>query len=350
MDEQQTAYASPVRNKKVEPAGGGTSPLDVILQTTGGYCVARALHVAADLGIADCIGEQPAGIAEVARSVGVDADSLGRILRLLSAHGIFSVTGGDVSHNEVSRTLRSDDPKSTRDLARMFGLPFFWETFAALDHTVRTGRPAVEKVHPQGLWAWLSERPDASAVFNRAMIGKSSGQVAGVVACYDFSRFGTIADVGGGRGHLLQAILEKWPSTSGVLFEQPHVVAEVNDITSDRLTLRGGDFFVDELPVCDAHILMEVIHDWADEEALRILQAVRDAAPAGSRLLLVEQLMPETPGPHWVKMLDLHMMALFAARQRSAEEYDRLVEQCGFKRLREIDTPAGITILEYERV
>ena len=350
MDEQQTAYAAPVRHNEAETAAGGTSPLDVILQTTGGYCVARALHVAADLGIADRIGEQPAVIADVARSLGVNADSLGRILRLLSAHGIFSVTGGDVSHNDASRTLRSDDPQSTRDLARMFGLPFFWETFAALDHAVSTGRPAVEKAHPEGLWTWLAERPDASAVFNGAMIGKSSGQVAGVVACYDFSRFGTIADVGGGRGHLLQAILEKCPATTGVLFEQPHVVAEVNDLASDRLVLRSGDFFVDELPVCNAYVLMEVIHDWADEEALQILSAVRDAAPAGSRLLLVEQLMPDTPGPHWVKMLDLHMMALFAARQRSAEEYDRLVEQCGFKRIGAIDTPAGITILEYERV
>ena len=135
-----------------------------------------------------------------------------------------------------------------------------------------------------------------------------------------------------------------------MLFEQPHVIAEVNDLASDRLELRAGDFFTDQLPVCDAYILMEVIHDWADEESLRILSTVRDAAPKGSKLLLIEQLMPDTPGPHWVKMLDVHMMALFAARQRSAHEYDRLVEQCGFRRLGAVDTPAGISILEYERI
>lgn len=348
MDEQQTAYAPPVQNKEVAP--GETSPLDVILQTAGGYCVARALQVAADLGVADCIDEQPAGVGEVARITGADADALGRILKLLSAHGIFRVSDGEVSHNDASRNLRSDHPQSTRDLARMLGLPIFWETFAALDHTVRTGRPAVEKVHPEGVWAWLSERPDASAVFNGAMIGKSFGQVAGVVRSYDFSRFHRVADIGGGRGHLLRAILQRWPSTTGVLFEQPHVIAEIQDLASERLELRAGDFFSDELPVCDAYILMEVIHDWADEDALRILSAVRDSAPAKSKLLLVEQLMPDTPGPHWVKMLDVHMMALFAARQRSAEEYDRLVEQCGFRRARAIDTPAGISILEYERV
>jgi hypothetical protein len=349
MDEQKTAYASPTQNKAETPAGE-TSPLDLILRTTGGYCVARALHVAADLGVADYIEEEAVTIREIAGPTGAHADSLGRILTLLSAHGIFRFRDGQVSHNDASRTLRSDHPQSTRDLARMFGVPVFWETFAALDHSVRTGRPAVEKVHPEGLWAWLSERPEASALFNGAMIGKSFGQVAGVVASYDFSRFNRIADVGGGRGHLLKAILSKWPSAKGVLFEQPHVIAEVEGLASDRLELRAGDFFTDELPVCDAYILMEVIHDWADEESLRILAAVRDSAPKGSTLLLVEQLMPDTPGPHWVKMLDVHMMALFAARQRSADEYDRLVEQCDFRRSRTIDTPAGISILEYERL
>ena len=326
------------------------SALELILRTAGGYCVARALHVAADLSVADCIDDVPARIADIAGRLRVDADALGRILNLLSAHGIFLVSGETVSHNDASRTLRSDHPQSTRDLARMFGISFFWQTFEALDHSVRTGAPAAAKVHPDGLWAWLAERPDASAVFNGAMIGKSFGQVAGVVQSYDFSQFRKTADIGGGRGHLLQAILQKWPQTSGVLFEQPHVIDEVRHIASDRLELFAGDFFAGGLPRADAYILMEVIHDWTDAESLKIFGAVRDAAPKGSTLLLVEQLMPETPGPNWVKMLDVHMMALFAARQRSAGEYDRLVERCGFTRRGAIDTPAGVSILEYERV
>ena len=336
------------------PGNGGSletlSPLDLILQTTGGYCVARSLHVAADLGVADCVDDAPVRIVDVARRLEVDADALGRILNLLNAHGIFVLSEGSLSHSEASRTLRSDHPQSTRDLARMFGLPFIWQAFEALDHTVRTGTAAAAKVHPEGLWAWLSQRPEASAVFNGAMIGKSSGQVAAVVESYDFSRFRKIADIGGGRGHLLQAILEKWPQTTGLLFEQPHVIDEVREIASDRLELVEGDFFASNLPPAEAYILMEVIHDWADEESLKILSTVRDAAPKGSTLLLVEQLMPEKPGPDWVKMLDIHMMALFAARQRSAGEYHRLVERCGFALRGATDTPAGISILEYERV
>lgn len=326
-----------------------SGPLDLILRTTGGYCVARSLHVAAELGVADCIDDAPVRISEVAGKLAVDGDALSRILSLLSAHGIFSVSNGTISHSEASPTLRSDHPQSTRDLARMFGLPLMWQTFEALDHSVRTGTPAAARVHSGGVWAWLSEHPEASAVFNGAMIGKSFGQVAGVVESYDFSKFGTIADVGGGRGHLLEAILQKWPQPTGVLFELPHVVDEVRAIRSDRLQLQGGDFFAGNLPRADAYILMEVIHDWNDEDSLKILSKVRDAAPAGSRLLLVEQLMPEAPGPHWVKMLDVHMMALFAARQRTADEYHRLAEQSGFARLGTFDTPAGISILEYQR-
>lgn len=348
--EQRYAHPFPARNRDTEPPAGETSPLDLILQTSGGYCVARALHVAADLGVADRIGEEPTAIGDVARAIGAHPDSLGRIMSLLSAHGIFRLNEGQVAHNSASRTLRSDHPQSTRDLARMFGLPVFWETFAALDYSVRTGRPAVERVHPEGAWTWLSARPEASAVFNGAMIGKSFGQVAGVVHSYDFSGLNRIADIGGGRGHLLQAILSKCPAAKGVLFEQPHVIAEVESLASDRLELCAGDFFSDELPVCDAYILMEIIHDWADEESLRILTAVRNSARKGAKLLLIEQLMPDTPGPHWVKMLDVHMMALFAAKQRSAAEYDRLLEQCDFRRVSAIETPAGISILEYEQI
>lgn len=350
MNEQHPSPEITSQYGRPDSHGHPPATLDLILRTTGGYCVARALHVAADLGVAECIEDVPVPIVEIAKRLDLDADALARILGLLSAHGLFSVSDGAVSHSDASRTMRADHPQSTRDLARMFGLPFFWQSFEALEHSVRTGKPAVAKAHPEGLWAWLSEHPDASAVFNGAMIGKSFGQVAGVVGSYDFSPFATVADIGGGRGHLLQAILERWPQARGVLFEQPHVIEEVSDIASDRLELIGGDFFAGNLPRADAYVLMEIIHDWTDEESLKILASVRDAAPRGATLLLVEQLMPETPGPHWVKMLDVHMMALFAARQRSAAEYDRLVEQCGFRRRAAADTPAGISILEYERI
>ena len=131
-----------------------------------------------------------------------------------------------------------------------------------------------------------------------------------------------------------------------MLFDLPHVVEQAGSIASDRLKLVGGDFFKDELPRCDAYLLMEVVHDWPDEEAVAILEAVRRSAPAGARLLLLEQLVPEAPGPHWSKTLDIHMLAFFGGRQRSRREYEGLLDRSGFSFAREIYTGAGISIVE----
>src|SRR5438132_5434483 len=110
------------------------------------------------------------------------------------------------------------------------------------------------------------------------MVSKAQAQVSAVVAAYDFSRFGTIADIGGGRGHLLQAVLDADQSARGVLFDLPNVIEDAAAAASDRLKLKAGDFFKDPLPAADAYMVMEVIHDWADEGSLAILKSIRRAA------------------------------------------------------------------------
>jgi hypothetical protein len=200
---------------------------------------------------------------------------------------------------------------------------------------------------PQGTWAWLAEHPEDGAIFDEAMIAKSFAHVAAVVECYDFSCHPRIADIGGGRGHLLRAILDKWPEPSGILFDQAHVVAGVEP--ADRLDRVAGDFFSDALPVAEAYVLMEVIHDWNDEESAAILGAVARAAPPGAPPRLIEQLLPETPGPAAVKMLDVHMLVLITGRQRSRDEYDDLAVRAGFEPVSATDTGSGVAILEYRR-
>lgn len=327
-------------------AAAAGSALDTILMVSGGYCVSRALHAVADLGIADALGDEPLPVDALADATGTHADTLGRVLRLLSSHGVFDARGELVSHNPVSRLLRSDHPQSARALARMFGLPFFWKTFEVLPHTLRHGEPAAVEAYPEGLWGWLGSHGDAASVFDEAMRGKSFAQVASVVQAYDFSRFASIADIGGGRGHLLQAILERSPGAKGVLFDQPHVIEQAGSIASDRLALVAGDFFKDDLPASDGYVLMEVIHDWNDEQSLQILSAVFRAAPTGATVLLVEQLMPDGAGPHWVKMLDLHMLALFGAKQRNLDEYQRLLRAAGFEPTGVTETFSGAAIVE----
>lgn len=327
-----------------------TNPFATVQQIAGGYCVSRALHVIATFGVADALDDAPRTAADLASAVGAHPDALARTLRLLAAHGVFETAGeGSFGHSPASRLLRSDHPQSMRAFARMFGLPIFWGTFQAMEHSVRTGAPAAATVSPEGFWGYLAGRPEEARIFNAAMTAKAQAAIGAILASYDFSPFGHIGDIGGGSGHLLRAILDQAaPRAQGTLFDLPHVVQDAAPLASDRLRLQGGDFFRDALPHCELYLLMEIIHDWGDPEALAILQAVRRAARPQSRLLVIETIVPDQPGPDWSKLLDIHMLTLLGGRQRTSREYAKLLAQAGFALRREIDTGAGISILEAE--
>lgn len=320
------------------------NPVQLLRQMAAGYVLPRCLHVVAELGVADALDDTPRTAAELALAIGANADALHRVLRLLAAHGVFELNGEKFGHSAASHLLRSDHPRSMRPLARMMGLPIKWATYGMFEHAVRTGHPAAEQLVAGGFWAHLEQHPEEAAVFNAAMEARAQMQVAAVVAAYDFSPFAVIGDIGGGRGHLLRAALDAAPNAKGVLFDLPQVVQEV--APTDRLALRGGDFFKDELPACDAYLVMEVIHDWGDEDTLAIFRAIRRAAMPGARLLLVEWLLTDDPGPQWTKTIDVHMLVLAGGRQRTLEEFRRLLDRTGFHLEREIATTSGISIIE----
>jgi hypothetical protein len=330
-----------------ELAQAEVNPVQTVLNLAGAYALPRCLHVVADLGVADVLDETPRTAADLAGAVKADPDALSRVLRLLAAHGIFAVQGHAFAHSPASRLLRTDHPHSMRAFARMFGLRAFWDTQGALLHSVRTGRVAAQEVLPQGFYGYLAGDPEASAIFNAAMTAKAHGQVAGVLAAYDFSAFETIGDIGGGRGHLLRAILDAVPTVRAVLFDLPRVIDEARPLAStERLRLQPGDFFKDALPACDGYVVMEVIHAFGDADAVTILRGIRHAAPPRATLLVIEQMIPDDPGPHWAKTLDIHMLALLGGRQRGRHEYAALLDSAGFAFDREIDTRAGVAILQ----
>jgi len=328
-------------------APASAPPHELLRDMTTGWVLTRSLQVVADLGVADALGDLPVPATDLASIAGAHPQALERTLRLLGAHGVFAIdAGGRVSHTPASRVLRDDHPRSLRPFVRMMGLPLMQGASEHFAHALRTGRPAVEIGAPDGMFPYLAERPDEARVFGEAMTAKGHAQVAGVLAAYDFTPFGVIGDIGGGHGHLIQAVLDRTPGARGVLFDQPHVLAQVSGLASERLALVPGDFFTDSLPVCDAYVLMEVIHDWADAEATAVLKAVRVAAPPHATLLLVEDIVPETPGPNWARTLDIVMLAVTGGLQRTAREYAALLAECGFRMERVIDTPTGISIVE----
>jgi hypothetical protein len=321
------------------------NPVESLLQLSAGYYVSRALHTVADLGVADALGDTPQAAAAIAAATGADANALERVVRLLASYGIFEYRDGALQHTPMSRMLRDDHPQSMRALVRMFGSGGLWAAVGELGWTMRTGEPSADRALPGGIWGYLRENPEASRIFGEAMTAKARGQIGGIIATYDFSPFDVIADIGGGRGHLIDAIVAATPRASGVLFDQPHVVREAAAIASDRLRLAGGDFFNDPLPVADAYILMEVIHDWDDTASRKILSAVRRAARPHAKLLLIELLLPKDCTPNWPTTLDIVMLAI-GGRQRTLGEYAELLRESGFAMTRELDTQTGISIIE----
>lgn len=318
------------------------SPPQILADLAHGHIAARCLHVIADFGVADALGDEPASAAELAERTGLDADALHRMLRLLATYGVFAHEDGGYAHTPASRLLRSDHPQSLRGFARMHGLEPMWGGFTALAYAARTGKPA-------GGWPamleHLRQHPADGAVFNEAMVGKARRVLPAVIDAYDFSRCRRVVDVGGGRGHLLRAILERVPHVTGVLFDLPQVVAEVTH-PPPRLELAAGNFFDEPLPAADTYVLMDLLHDWPDDSAGRILAAVRNAAPVGARILIIETLIADEGGPKFGKVLDVIMLATTGGRERTAAEHGALLANAGMRLERVLPTRSQYSIIE----
>ena len=308
-----------------------------------GHFLPRCLQVVAELGVADHIDDGPVSLELLARQSGCDAPTLARVLRLLETASLFQQAGDGWAHTDLSRYLRNDHPQSMRAFARMIGGPIQWAALGELKSAAQTGQSAMKAVAPGGMWEYFKDHPEDARVFNAAMTSKSAAEIAELIPAFDFSPYARIADIGGGRGHVLAAVLAATPSANGILFDLPHVVAAAAQ--GPRTQVQGGDFFADALPEADAYILSQVLHDWADEEAATILRAVRRAAPVGSHLLVIEQILPTAPGPHSAKVLDVVMLTLTGGRERTRDEYASLFEAGNFRLEKVVPTTGAISVL-----
>jgi O-methyltransferase domain len=326
-----------------------TQSIMSLVEMSIGYWLPRALHVVADLGVADALDDERRSAADLAKKVGADADALDRVLRLLASHGVFYRRDGQYVHNTLSRMLRTDHPHSMRAYVRLVGLPVFWKSWGALEQVVRSGKPAVSEIFTD-----LKEHPEETEIFDAGMKSKAEMVIPPVLAAYDFSSFGTIGDIGGGLGHLLKAILKSSPTSRGTLFDQPHVIerVEADAAIGNRLTTQGGDFFRGPLPRCDAYLLMEVIHDWTDQQSQQILQQTRNAAPDLAKLLIVETVLPDESvwaaekARHFAHHGHVNMLVLTGGRERTADEFARLFVSSGWRLSRVIPTASPYSIVE----
>src|SRR6202171_5711340 len=206
-------------SSRIREAKAQTESVMRLVEISAGYWLPRALHVVADLAIADALDQEPRSAADLAMEVGVDADALDRVLRLLASHGVFDRRSGKYVHNALSRALRSDHPQSMRAYVQLVGLPVFWKGWGALEQVVRSGKPAVSDI-----FAYFRGHPQETEIFDAGMKSKAQSAISPGLAAYDFSIFDTIGDIGGGLGHFLPAGLKAGPEVRGGLFDHARVV------------------------------------------------------------------------------------------------------------------------------
>ena len=326
-------------------------PAQVVLQMTTGVWTAQALWAAASIGVADHLASGPKTREELASATGTLPGPLYRVLRALACLGVFAEQpDGRFVNTPASETLRSDVPGSVRGYVVFVGQPWHVAAYGELLHSLRTGRPAIERITGKLIWEFFASDPEQARIFNEGMSGIIADTVEAVREAYDFGGVQTLVDIGGGHGLLLGTILAANPKLRGVLFDQPSVVAGAPATfarlgVASRVTAVAGDFFED-VPRGDAYILSHIIHDWDDEKSIAILRTIRRCAAPGARVLLVEAVIPPGNAFSFGKLLDLEMMALPGGVERTEAEYRRLLEAGGFRLARVLPTHSPTNVVE----
>ncbi len=323
-------------------------PAATVRKLATAFWTSRCLHLVAELGVADRLGEAPQTPDALAQAIGVQPGPLHRILRALASHGIFAYDGERFAHNDASRMLRSDAPGSMRSFARMMGLKVHWNAYRELGTALSTGTPPIAEVTAGGFFQHLQSHPDDARVFDEAMTGKSTLTIQLVLEHYDFRGFKTIGDIGGGQGHLLHAVLEQAPSARGVLFDLPEVATRARGQGHPRVDYVGGDFFKAPVPACECYLMMTVLHDWSDVEAIAILQNVKARAPRGAKLLLIEGVLDPLARDDFKIDLDVEMLVMTTGHERTEAQWRTVLTRGGFRLARIIDVGPMGSILEAE--
>lgn len=321
-------------------------PAGMLLLVTSKW-VSQAVHVAAELGIADLLSDGPLTVDELATKAGAQPQPLYRVIRAIASYGVFAeLPDRRITNTPMSEYLRTDVPGTVRHMARMEGADFTWRPHGELLHTVRTGDPAFDYVFGQQIFDYLAAHPHEEDIFNQAMTSFTEQSADAIVADYDFSWYPVITDLGGGQGQLLAAILRANPGVRGVLVDRAPVVAsaertlEHSDVRG-RVSFVAGDFF-GEIPAgSDAYVLRTCLHDWNDEECVTILRNVRAAIGDrnDARVLILESVLQPGNAFDVGKLIDLEMLALTSGLERTESQWADLLERAGF-------TLAGITETE----
>jgi hypothetical protein len=320
-----------------------------------GAVMMQAVAVAAELGLADLLASGPMPVADLSHAIGSPEGPLRRLLRSLASVGLCEQRGDDCfSLTNAGRLLQRGTGASLHDWAIWCGR-HLWTNWGNLKHSVKTGESARRVMTRRSIWDHLDEDAETAAVFDGAMAELTRFVAASVLACYDFSRANVVADVAGGRGDLLQAILSRHPAGRGVLFDRPHAIEGARGrFASSGLDTRcefiTGSFF-DFVPSgAEVYLLKNVLHDWDDERCIEILRRCRAAMGSHAQLLIIEGILPS----RWrnnvqhqnIAKRDLTMLVGPGGCERSEAEFCELLAATDFTCSKIVPAQFGLFVIE----
>ena len=286
-----------------------------------GALTAKALALAAELGVADALGERARPVGEVAGEVGADAGTLHRLLRALASGGVFAEEEPGVFRNtEVSQLLRLPD---WRAIAHLHG--GVWHRAAG--ELGASGQASFPRAFGTDFWSWLAAHPEERAAFDCAMVTGKDESVQRLMEV-DWHDGDVVVDVGGGNGALLVELLRRRPGLRGIVFDLPETERD-ESLFGDAIEFVAGSFF-DDVPAGDAYVLSQILHNWPDERAAAILRTIRAGAPPHARLLVLDSVVGAGNDPY-TTTLDLLMLALFASRERDKAQWNALFAAAGWE-------------------
>ena len=312
-----------------------STPKARLLELVRGHRITDMIATVVRLGIPDILARGAADAPAIAVATGTHAPTLYRLLRAVAATGILHEDDlGRFSLTDAGSYLVADHPDSLHAWVSLLDSTPTREAWAHLEHSVRTGENAFTALHGEDIWTWRRHEPEEAAVFNRAMTALSAGVGGAVAAGYDFAGHSVVADIGGGSGSLLAGILGAHPHLRGILFDQPAVVADHEELARagvlDRCDVVGGSFFDGVPGGADVYVMKAILHDWEDPECVAILGNIRVQVPATGRLLVVERVVGPPNEDLEGKLSDLHMLIMPGGRERTEAEWTDLLARGGF--------------------
>lgn len=328
------------------------SPKERINSLAEGYLLSSAIHAAAELGIADLLWtKSEQSIDELASTLKVDSRSLFRLLRYLVSYQIFSQNSNSTfSLNPEASYLADEHPESIRH-ALLVTSGHRWNALGAIKQAIVTGKPAFDVLYEKTYYQYLAKDPEAAERFNAHMTTYTQEEDKLIAPFLPISDARTLIDIGGGQGQFLNEILSNFSHVYGILFDLENAFSQLRiNQSQDRWKTQSGDFFESVPRDADVYVLKRVLHNWSDEDCLRILSNIHHAMKKGSKILIIEGIVPENNLQDSAKDADLFLMCLFAGSERTENEFHKLANQAGLQITQILTTPTFLSIIELKAI